>query len=36
VFAADGTLADPKVRVSLAAFLDGFVAFVRGNARPKA
>jgi len=36
VFAADGTLADPKVRAGLAAFLEGFAAFVRSNARPKA
>ena len=29
VFAADGTLTDPKVREALAAFLQGFVQFVR-------
>src|SRR4051812_37620904 len=34
VFAADGSLTDPKLRASLTAFLDGFAAFVRSSARP--
>ena len=33
VFAADGSLADAKVRESLRAFLEGYVRFVEENAR---
>ena len=35
-FAADGSLADPKIRAALAAFLEGFAGFVRGSASAKA
>ena len=34
-FGADGALTDPKVRAGLAAFLEGFVAFVRQRADTK-
>ena len=33
-FAADGSLADPKLRASLAAYLEGFAAFAGANVRP--
>ena len=36
VFAADGTLSDPKVRTSLSNFLRGFVDFVQASARTHA
>jgi NAD(P)H-dependent FMN reductase len=36
VFAADGSLADPKLRASLAAYVAGFAAFARANVRPVA
>jgi NAD(P)H-dependent FMN reductase len=35
VFAADGSLADAKLRASLSAFLEGFAAFVRSSARSR-
>jgi NAD(P)H-dependent FMN reductase len=35
VFAPDGSLADAKLRASLAAFLEGFAAFVRSSARSR-
>ena len=36
VFAADGSLADAKLRASLAAYLAGFAAFADANRRPAA
>lgn len=36
VFAADGSLADAKVRVALGTYLQGFVAFVESSARSHA
>lgn len=35
VFAADGTLTDPKVRDALRAFLEGYVAFVQSTRRAR-
>ena len=32
VFAADGSLSDPKVRASLTTFLQGFVQFAQASA----
>jgi hypothetical protein len=31
-FAPDGSLADPKIRAGLAAYLEGFAGFVRASA----
>ena len=36
VFAADGSLPDPKLRAGLTRFLQGFVRFVESSARPNA
>jgi chromate reductase, NAD(P)H dehydrogenase (quinone) len=36
VFAADGSLTDPKIRAALSGFLQEYVAFVEASARPHA
>ncbi|MCE9661773.1 MAG: NAD(P)H-dependent oxidoreductase [Burkholderiales bacterium] len=36
VFAADGTLSDPKIRTALTTFLQGYVEFVESSAQPHA
>ena len=36
VFAADGSLSDPKIRAALATFLQGYVAFIASSVPPHA